>query len=281
MKKELSFFVMLVLSSLTLTTQAWATRFDTGWKEFRQPNGVIFIGRMWGDEYDYTFQTKDGYPFDKNFNNGYYYFAHSERDGIYQLSNLRVGIDAPINIPKNLSAHVTLRSRLGKQGLDPSGLNKAAVATWTLKVIMVEFQDIRGNANANWSRGDFSNMLFSSNYYKSPSVQSPSSEDVYGSLRDYYDAMSNGNMIITGQILNGPLPGGDKPNWIRLSQNKSYYRNNSVYFLYTEAIDSANARGYNTTTNSTTKLVILYAGNFYLASLTPQNLGDSYIMFER
>jgi M6 family metalloprotease-like protein len=51
--------------------------------------------------------------------------------------------------------------------------------------------------------------------------------------------------------------------------------------LRNEAVNLAAARGYDTSTNATTKLVILYAGNFYLSGLTPQNLGDSYIIFER
>ncbi len=238
---------------------------------------------MWGDEWSYTFQTKEGYPFDKNFADGYYYYAFSQRGGVCQLSNLRVGIDAPSNIPKNLSAHILRPEQLRKQSLIPSGPSEAMAATWTLKVIMVEFQDVYGHPD--WTRANFLNMLFSSNYYntefngvKSPA---PDSEDVFGSLRDYYDAMSNGNVTITGQILNSPLPGGDKPHWIRLAHNKNYYRNNSYMILHNEAIDSANARGYDTTTGSTTKLVILYAGNFYLSNLNPRNLGDSYIIFER
>ncbi|MDZ7305415.1 MAG: hypothetical protein ONB44_25120 [candidate division KSB1 bacterium] len=144
MKKGIFFFFM-VAWVLVWVTLAWATYFDTGWVEFRQPNGVTFVGRMWGDEWDYTFQTKDGYPFDKNSADGYYYFALSQRDGVYQLSNLRVGIDAPRNIPTNLSAHIPRPVRLGKNSLSPSGPNQPAQITWTLKVIMVEFQDVYGN----------------------------------------------------------------------------------------------------------------------------------------
>lgn len=277
MKRTILFFVVVV-SALTMLTHAYATYFDTGWMEFHQPNGISFIGRMWGDEWDYTFQTKEGYAFDKNSIDGYYYFAQSQRDGVYQLSNLRVGIDVPENVPKNLMAQIPKVARMGKEALNPAGPDQLLAVTWTLKVIMVEFQDVHGNPD--WTLANFSNMLFSSNYYKSPAVHSPSGEDVYGSLRDYYDAMSNGNLIITGQILNTPLP-GDKPHWIRLSHDKSYYQNNSYMILHNEAIDSADARGYDIATGTTTKLVILYAGNFYLSNLNPRNIGDSYIIFER
>jgi len=103
MKAKLFFLGVVACAFVTV---AHATHFDTGWIEFRQPNGVTFIGRMWGDEWSYTFLTKEGYPFDKNFADGYYYFAFSQQDGVYQLSNLRVGIDVPTNIPKNLSAQI-------------------------------------------------------------------------------------------------------------------------------------------------------------------------------
>ncbi|MCI0555625.1 MAG: hypothetical protein L0287_32165, partial [Anaerolineae bacterium] len=207
--------------------------------------------------------------------------------GIYELSNLRAGIDVPQNIPKNLSAHTPKPIALGKQSANPSEPAQVTATTYTLKVIMVEFQDIRGNGNGDrtWTRANFSNMLFSSNYYNTETngVRSPApdNEDVYGSLRDYYDAMSNGNLIITGQILNGPKPGGDLPNWIRLSQTKGYYDSHSYTILQSEAIDSASHRGYDTSTGSTTKLVILYAGTMYLGQLNPRNTGSSYIIFER
>jgi hypothetical protein len=170
MKKE-RFISCLVAWTFVLVTAASATYFDTGWVEFRQPNGATFIGRMWGDEWDNTFQTVDGYPFDKNSTDGFYYFAFSQRDGIYQLSNLRVGIDLQRNIPRNLSAHIPRPVGLGKQSANPSGPAQATAVTWTLKVIMVEFQDAHGNSS--WTRTNFSNMLFSSNFYKSPTQHSP------------------------------------------------------------------------------------------------------------
>lgn len=83
-------------------TSAMASYFDTGWKEFKQPNGRTFIGRQQGDEYEYQFLTKQGFPFDKNSNDGYYYYAIGVKNHRYALSNLKVGIDVAVNIPKNL-----------------------------------------------------------------------------------------------------------------------------------------------------------------------------------
>jgi hypothetical protein len=100
MKAKLFFLGVVACAFVTV---AHATHFDTGWIEFRQPNGVTFIGRMWGDEWSYTFLTKEGYRFDKNFTDRCYY-APSQRDGVYQLSDLRVGIDASTALPKGLSA---------------------------------------------------------------------------------------------------------------------------------------------------------------------------------
>jgi len=111
MNKYILFFSMVLLIFILVGTSD-ATYFDTGWVEFKQPNGVTFIARQWGDEHSNFFETVDGYGFDYNPADGYYYYALSQRDGVYQLSNLRVGIDVPRNIPKNLSAHIPRLARL-------------------------------------------------------------------------------------------------------------------------------------------------------------------------
>ena len=100
------FFLGMVVCTLIIATPVQATYFDTGWVEFKQPNGVVFVARMWGDEWNYTFETKDAYPFDKNFSDGYYYYALSQIDGAYSLSNLKVGINMPVNIPKQLEVQI-------------------------------------------------------------------------------------------------------------------------------------------------------------------------------
>lgn len=79
--------------------------------------------------------------------------------------------------------------------------------TVTLKVLLVEFLDIK-HQNPTQNPGkpeytftNFNNMLFSSGIYVSPSMYSPDNKQVFGSLRDYYNKMSNGTFEITGSIL--------------------------------------------------------------------------------
>ena len=64
--------------------------------------------------------------------------------------------------------------------------------TWTLKVLLVEFSDVHHNTTPNYTYNNFNNLFFSTNVYVSTNMYSPDGEPVYGSMRDYYSIMSDG-----------------------------------------------------------------------------------------
>lgn len=79
MKKILSIAVTVLLL-LSGNSNLLAAPFDTGMITLKQPNGVEFIGRMWGDEFIWWAETEDGYRFIET-GDGWYYFAALDQNG--------------------------------------------------------------------------------------------------------------------------------------------------------------------------------------------------------
>ncbi|MHB2153828.1 immune inhibitor A domain-containing protein [Calditrichota bacterium GD2] len=126
--------------------------------------------------------------------------------------------------------------------------------------------------------------FFQKNKYATPTMLSPDGEAVYGSMRDYYSIMSNGNFDITGYILNKDNNNDGKPDWIALSNTKNYYNLHSVNTFLSDAKSAAISQGLDVSTNSTTKLCVIYAGHMYrtLGGLHPRAVGGiEYIMSEK
>ncbi len=159
--------------------------------------------------------------------------------------------------------------------------------TLTLKILLVEFPDVSHRTNPSpYTSTDFENLLVNGGVYVSPHMYSPDGDAVYGSLRDYYAKMSNGNLSITGHVINDKL--GNIPTWIQMTHNKSYYYNQTGTTFLDDAVDRAQTLGLDVSTSATVKLVIIYAGNTYLlqpsgdySSLNPMQSGYVYIMSER
>jgi len=148
-----------------LVTNLFATYFDTGWIEFKQPDGTTFIGRQLGDEYEYQFLTKQGFPFDKNSNDGYYYYAIGVKNHRYALSHFKVGIDVPVNIPKNLIVRTPIQRTIPPEVAPLKGMR----TSYTLKVVLVDFADVKGDPD--YTKSNFEDMLSSSTYFsKDPGI---------------------------------------------------------------------------------------------------------------
>ncbi|MEJ2627207.1 MAG: T9SS type A sorting domain-containing protein [bacterium] len=125
----------------------------------------------------------------------------------------------------------------------------------------MQFQDIEAHSPL-YSISDFEEMFFSSGTYVSPNEYSPDGEDVFGSMRDYLSIMSDGEFTVTGYVLNDDQ-GDGTPEWLTLPQTKSYYDSHSGSTFTTDVFNAASTAGLNTSTNSTTKLAIIYAGQAY------------------
>ena len=167
-----------------------------------------------------------------------------------------------------------------------------------LKIILVEFadvhryEDIDGNS---FTFSDFNLMFFSESEYFSEGIDvpvyTPSGDQVFGSLHDYFSYMSNTTFNLNGEILNNPTEINiDEPEWLQLENSKLFYHNNFSNF-YSEINNIADDIGLNLDTNGPngdTKLLIIYAGDAYygfpMNSLNPAvNAipGEWYIMSER
>jgi len=149
-----------------------------------------------------------------------------------------------------------------------------------LKVLLIEFSDV--THDESYFRADFDTLLFSTGYYitdeslegEDNQVRSPDGELVFGSLRDYFLSMSNGQFSLTGGIINNLLDNGE-PDWIQLDTSKVLY-DTGPYSFISEVFEKTNEANIDTSTNDSTKIVIIYAGNIYTGighSLGPQAFG--------
>ncbi len=169
----------------------------------------------------------------------------------------------------------------------PNGSNTVQYlnSTVTLKILLVEFSDVHHRTTPSaYKASDFTNFLISTGTYVSPGKYSPDNQPLYGSMADWYNKMSSGNLSLTGWVVNNVA--NDVPNWVALSQTKAHYQSSSFSTFVNDAKAAAQAAGLNVSgLGSLVKLVIIYAGNIYWnGGLNPAADGiggTTYIMCER
>lgn len=152
---------------------------------------------------------------------------------------------------------------------DPSSIQDVGqlrATTWTLKILLVEFSDVEHNTTPSYTYSNFNNLFFSTNVYVSPNMYSPDGEPVSGSMRDYYSIMSDGEFNLTGHVVNPDENQDGVPDWLTLPLRKGQY--DSVGFanwdpFLAAVVAAANSAGIDISTNSTTKLAVIYAGHTY------------------
>jgi|GEM_PF-3393937 len=155
---------------------------------------------------------------------------------------------------------------------------------FVLKVLLVEFSDVKHNTSPAYTLQNFNDLFFSSGEYVSPNKYSPDGQQVFGSLHDYYYKMSNGNFSLSGSVINQDLNNDQIPDWITLDYTKAQYDNNTRD-IFTDAIAKAQTAGLSIgTLGARTKLCIIYAGMTYRSTtlgLRPYCIGNEYIMGEK
>ncbi|GJQ61034.1 MAG: hypothetical protein SCALA702_00870 [Melioribacteraceae bacterium] len=155
--------------------------------------------------------------------------------------------------------------------------------TLDLAVVLVEFSDIKHyGANPGdqepYMRSDFENLLFSSNQYYSPNMYSPDEEEVFGSVRDYFFKMSDGNFQIEGSVINRELRNGEI-DWITLNKTKDFYHETSRDIFFSDVMGAVSSAGYSI--QYPTRTLIIYAGHAYRGGgLNPAMLGGRVAMSE-
>ena len=132
--------------------------FDTGWISREQPDGTVFVGREWGDEFLYFGETRDGYRYEIDSSTEYFHYQMKNSSGDIIRSSLKVGIDDPAqqNIPKHLDLsskeYDKIRGRMRALGYiadeNPTGgravTRQRTIPTgqWTLDIVLVDFSDV-------------------------------------------------------------------------------------------------------------------------------------------
>ncbi len=156
--------------------------------------------------------------------------------------------------------------------------------TWTLKVLLVEFSDVKHRNPVNhglpaYTLQDWNNLFFSEFTY----ITGPDGKNAYGSMRDFYYLMSDGEFTLSGFIVNRDDNQDGIPDWITLQNTKEYYDTHSFSVFRSDAKNAAQSAGLDIATNTTTKLAIIYAGHTYrdYSGLNPRKVGNDYIMGER
>jgi M6 family metalloprotease-like protein len=168
--------------------------------------------------------------------------------------------------------------------------------TWTLKILLVEFADVKHRNPADHNKpaytfGDWDDLFFSNGEYVSPNMYCPDGKKVYGSMRDYFQIISDGEFTLTGYVVNRDDNSDNIPDWIALPNTKAHYGNQSIGGFDDAAKSAAIAAGLDVSTNSTTKLAVIYAGHTYrkkpngqpgLSGLNPyaERWNNVYIMGE-
>jgi M6 family metalloprotease-like protein len=267
----------------------------------KQPNGYSFTARGEGDEFLQRFKTIDDYTIICS-STGWWYYATQGTDGKLYPTSYRVGVEddaamqcliEDINYSQSIidSAQVQRTNFL-------NGLTIKSVAPKSVGVILVDFPDriatridpsnpnnlidpvINDPNNSSWAKrytmSHFQNLFFSENSYN---TTSPDGSPVYGSFNDYYKKVSYGSVYIYGAILN-TVDANGKPNWYRSAFNSVSISRSQ---LITEAINNANAAGFNV--SSYNSICVIFAGQWGgstgNSNLWPSQSGNNWIMGER
>jgi len=246
---------------------------QTQYLTFRQPNGTTFQAIERGEQFLQFLETPEGFAVHRG-RDGYYRYFNMNARGEFVATGLKVGIDSPASVSKrpynlpavrqaliqeieafNTGAEANRQRYLQRQRRVVSGFtdkNKSSATqsvqqevTLQVGVLLVEFNDVphyTGGTRPNgYTIADFETMLFSDNQYFG---NSPDGEQVFGSLRDYFEFQSHGLLHVTGQVINPNTAG--IPTWLNMG-NSSAYNNN--YFviqdLLRNAINAAVGQGWN------------------------------------
>lgn len=96
--------IIAMAVALAVCASCFAFSFDMPDLERRQPDGTVFHGREWGDEFAVQYETTDGYRYVYNPATRYFHYAILNAEGNYTASPHKVGIDNPSThgIPRHL-----------------------------------------------------------------------------------------------------------------------------------------------------------------------------------
>ena len=315
-----------ILASLVLVAHtANAINEEYGYRELSQPDGSTFTVRVYSDELGLYMATTEGYVI-QNPTDETYYYARYDEGGHATPTAMKVGGDHSMTDLTRLaaanSAALAKRARRSREGTEGSSGQGAARSVRSpssrsnssmppnlpdsLIVILVEFSDVKHQNPIDWPMSslnngiddtvksdyseytvaEFDSMLFGASY----NGTSPDGDTVYGSMREYWEDMSNGTYTLKGRVANDVS--GGIPVWITLGETKAHYDDGNYNAFRLAARDSARAQqGIDISDilmDEERKICIIYAGNMYInrsridpSPLHPRDFGNLYVMSER
>ena len=279
-------FMLMLMVILCTSLESFAYNIEMDWMTFQQPNGIEFAGRGWGNEFEFYWETKEGYRFVKNYETGFWCYAVLSEQGDFRASDYPVGIARSelVGVSKNLQFSDDYKNEIRKRRdefeeqlrkireeikSNNGSLDKvAATRTVWVDILLVEFDNVEHNIS--YTNTDYNTMFASDGVYDDQEAPTPHPDNkpVYGSVHDYWDDMTNGDVDIDGAVWNTSA-------WITLDYTKSYYDTHSESIFINEI---ASKSGYNFGSLTNDHLcAILYAGNEYLGgTLHPHYTGGSH-----
>lgn len=225
--KSLMRFGLLVLLQLSVLNNAYSQR---SFFTLKQPNGIELSVRETG----YCcflkwYETPEGDVVLRGPDQYYYYAEFDHLDG-FRTTNYRAGIDTPgkgirkpLELPRvkeriletaqefNVAAAKNLIRFKDMKGKTPRYNNllnlknrqmiSSSSTMLDFGVLLVEFNDMTHHTPA-YSKSDFERMLFSEDEYHTDlyQVRSPDLESVYGSVNDFYQVQSSGELTLVGDV---------------------------------------------------------------------------------
>ncbi len=236
----------------------------------RQPDGTRFQAREVGQCWLTWFETPEGYMVQRG-GDGYYHYVTIDNEGEFVKLPVKAGIDRTDSVPVRPYRNPAIRAKLEQRieaynqaseenrarflqkqraALGRGGKNATLLSTSSYNVdigiLLVEFTDLQHYTGGGdgYTVEDFENMLFSDDYYHTGQndVESPDNEQVFGSMRDYFEYQSHGILQITGSVIN-PSDVNGIPTWLNMQVSvNSYpvYANVAPHYtLYRDAINAA------------------------------------------
>ena len=303
-----------------MTTVAVSAYRDTRMITWKQPNGITFIARQWGDEFIEYMETDNGYRIVKGAD-GFYYYAVLDSRAEFMPSNKKVGIDQALGISYKLErsgarlfelqekfriANEGYRTRWNQRHSNNFALPKmtsteatATTTTAKLAVVLVDFKTSQKYVgpspyNNGYLKSNFDNLFFSLNYWIGAWGDSanphPEKEALFGSFRDYWRDMSLGKLDIVGYngqpVIVNPLEQGSStiPKRVILENSEKQDFAYASDHAFTDTAIAATARHLGIDLNSSEydAVCFIYAGDTWDdGGLKPRTNGKYFHMGER
>jgi len=297
MKRQILAGLVALAVVVAITSIAQALPDDGHLRGFHQPDSSMFLGRGFGDEFLHRFETEDGYTFVKSYSDGWYYYAQQDGQGDLVPTEWRVGTVDPAEkgIPQHLDYGEAKKQEAEaiRDSVNAERVPEPIYGPRSLAVILIEFPD-QGHYICHppqsdphpFSLDDFSNLFFSDEVYLdyAPRCDEERTEQpdlVFGSMNDYWQEVSYGNIWLVGDILNHD-DGNGNPVWYVADHSRDYYDGRGMAGaeeLLGEALAKAQAAGF--TPSDYRHHCLLYAGDWdQRDGLWPHSGPDGYWMGE-